>query len=57
MKDVTVVQIQHAITDIRSWAHGSVYLPNDPPADLLLAMADLLEQLLVERENPQLTNE
>lgn len=48
-RDVTVNDIQDAIADIRVWAHGSSRLP-EAKADLLLAMADLLESLLVHRE-------
>ena len=49
-KDVTVRDIQSALADLRAWANGSAYLP-EPPADLVIAMANLLESLLVHRED------
>jgi len=42
---VTTTDIQRAIADIRVWAHDE-----GPKPDLLLAIAELLEQLLVQRE-------
>ena len=48
-RDVTVTHIQTAIADLRAWANGSGYLPPSKP-DLLRALADLLEALLVHRE-------
>ena len=45
-RDVRVSEIREAIATIRCWSDGSAYLP-EANADLLKAMADLLEALLV----------
>lgn len=47
--DIRVADIQRAISDIRAWSNGSGYLP-ESKSDLLKAIADLLESLLVHRD-------
>ena len=48
-KNVSVRDVQSAISVIQAWANGSDYLP-EAPSDVLRAVADLLDALLANRE-------
>ena len=50
-RDIGVKDIQNAIADIQAWACGDTsYLPESHPP-MLRAIASLLEQLLIHRDD------